>query len=129
MANKPAVEKKMTFAEFFKGRDVSNLTKEVTIKRIPIPFVIKALSKETFSEISRQAGKDGQKMMEGLIIEGTIEPNFRSASFLEQLGVTNPKDALNKIFLPGEFFELAEEVGKLSEFDFDINEKVEQAKN
>ena len=124
-----AKEVKGSFLEFFKGRDVTNITKEVKIKSIPNVFKIRAVTKDEFSEYSKIAKSDGQKLMELMVINNTVEPNFKSATLLEAMGVTNPKDLIAKIMLPGEFFDLAEEIGKLSEFDLDINKKVEEAKN
>ncbi|MDD3039760.1 hypothetical protein [Bacteroides sp.] len=119
----------LSFVEFFKGRDIANLTKEVLIKGIPTPFVIRAVTKDEFAEYSKVAKSDGAKLMELMVINNTVEPNFKSATLLEQFGVTNPKDLLGKVLLSGEFYALAEEISKLSEFDLDINKKVEQAKN
>lgn len=124
-----AKEVKGSFIEFFKGRDVANITKEVFIKSIPNAFKIRAVTKDEFAEYSKIAKGDGAKLMELMIIGNTVEPNFKSATLAEAMGVTNPKDLLDKVLLPGEFFALAEEIGKISEFDLDINQKVQQAKN
>lgn len=122
-------KEKMSFEEFFRGRDIANLTKEVKIKSIPSPLTIRAVTKEEFAEYSKISKGDPQKLMELMVINNTVEPNFKSATLLEAFKVTNPKDLINKVLLSGEFFAIAEEIGKLSEFDLDINAKVEQAKN
>ena len=122
-------KEKMSFEEFFKGRDITNLTKEIKLKTIPTPIIIRAVTKDEFTEYSKIAKGDPQKLMELLVINNTVEPNFKSATLLEAFKVTNPKDLINKVLISGEFFAIAEEIGKLSEFDLDINKKVEQAKN
>lgn len=122
-------KEKLSFMEFFQGRDVTKITKEVKIKNIPSLFVIRAVTKDEFTEYSKIAKGDGQKLMELMVINNTVEPNFKSATMLEAFKVTNPKDLIDKVLLSGEFFALAEEIGKISEFDLDINKKVEQAKN
>lgn len=122
-------KEKMSFEEFFKGRDITNLTKEIKLKTIPTPIIIRAVTKDEFTEYTKIAKGDPQKLMELLVINNTVEPNFKSATLLEAFKVTNPKDLINKVLISGEFFAIAEEIGKLSEFDLDINKKVEQAKN
>ena len=122
-------KEKMSFEEFFKGRDITNLTKEIKLKTIPTPITIRAVTKEEFTEYSKITKGDPQQLMELMVINNTVEPNFKSAILLEAFKVTNPKDLINKVLISGEFFAIAEEIGKLSEFDLDINAKVEQAKN
>ena len=122
-------KEKMSFEEFFRGRDIAKVTKEVKIKSIPSPLTIRAVTKEEFTEYSKISKGDAQKLMELMVINNTVEPNFKSATLLEAFKVTNPKDLINKVLISGEFFAIAEEIGKLSEFDLDINAKVEQAKN
>ena len=122
-------DKKMDFMTFFKGRDTSKLTKEVNLKSIPFPFIISAVSKDQFNEYTKLAKGDGQKVLEALVINHTVEPNFKNADMIKQFGVNTPSELLDKIFLAGEFYELANQITAFSEFDVDMNQKVQQAKN
>lgn len=58
-----------------------------------------------------------------------IDPDFKDADFLKQLGVQTPEQAVSKTLLAGEIVELGNQVTKVSGFDVDINEEIEAAKN
>lgn len=63
------------------------------------------------------------------IINHCIDPDFKDADFLKQLGVQTPEQAVSKTLLAGEIVELGNQVTKVSGFDTDINEEIEVAKN
>ena len=63
------------------------------------------------------------------IINHCIDPDFKDADFLKQLGVQTPEQAVSKTLLAGEIVELGNQVTKASGFDTDINEEIEKAKN
>ena len=63
------------------------------------------------------------------IINHCIDPDFKDADFLKQLGVQTPEQAVSKTLLAGEIVELGNQVTKVSGFDTDINEEIEAAKN
>ena len=63
------------------------------------------------------------------IINHCIDPDFKDADFLKQLGVQTPEQAVSKTLLAGEIVELGNQVTKVSGFDTDINEEIEKAKN
>lgn len=68
---------------------------------------------------------DRQKYVTELILSCVIEPNFRDASFVQAMGVASPKDALEKLFLPGEYAKISEAVLTV----MGMGDLVEEAKN
>ena len=119
--------KEIVISERFKGAD----GKPATIK-------IKAITQDENNSLIkrcsiREKGANGlinetvdrQKYICELILSCCVEPNFREPEFVTKMGVANPADALTKIFLPGEFSKLSEEVLKI----IGMGDILEQAKN
>ena len=48
-----------------------------------------------------------------IVINGTIDPNFKDKELMKKLGVVTPRDAVEKLLLPGEIGEVAKEITKL----------------
>ncbi|MBP1906804.1 hypothetical protein J2Z32_003468 [Paenibacillus turicensis] len=134
-----------TLQDFLNDNLVNGLTDEVAISpRFKdsagnlLKFKIKALSNTEFESIRKRCmtiGKKGkvdfntQQFNSSLVIEHTIEPNFKDAASLAKVGAINPEDYLNKVLLSGEITTLAEEIQKLSGFNVDMDSLVEEAKN
>lgn len=134
-----------TLQDFLNENLVNGLTDEVVISpRFKdkegklLKFKIKALSSPEFESIRKRCmtiGKKGkvdfntQQFNNSIVIEHTIEPNFKDAESLAKVGAINPEDYLNKVLLSGEIATLAEEIQKLSGFNVDMDSLVEEAKN
>lgn len=59
---------------------------------------------------------------------GTVDPNFNNAELVKQAKVTNGKELVEKVLKPGEIDRLAKRIIKLSGFDDDVEEEVEETK-
>lgn len=134
-----------TLQEFLNSNPVDDLTEEVPVSaRIKdkegnvLKFKIKALSGPEFEDIRKRSteikkkGKvefNAQRFNNTLVINNTLEPNFKDAESIKQLGCVYPEDYLNKVLLPGEIATLSEHIQRLSGFDVDMDTLVEEAKN
>ena len=119
---------------------VDDLTEEIMLsKRLKkFKIKIKAMSGTEFSEYQKLSTKigrhkkvefDTKKFNELIIINHTVEPNFKDSESLKKAGVQTPEQLLYKSLLAGEISDLAEQISKLSGFDTDINEDIDEAKN
>jgi hypothetical protein len=72
---------------------------------------------------------DTKRFNELLVINHTVNPNFKDTEFINSCGCVDPAGALYKSLLAGEINELAGTILKLSGFDQDFNDTVEDAKN
>lgn len=126
--------------EFLCENVVEGLTEEVTISnRIPFKFKISAMTSEQFNSYrkmattintkTKSASFDSKKLTEQMVINHTVDPDFRDADSIKKLGVMTPEQYLNKVLLAGEVEELSQAIQKLSGFNLDIDEAVEEAKN
>ena len=66
---------------------------------------------------------------EQLIINYTVDPNFKDAEVVKKAGCMTPEQLVNKVLLAGEVATLVEEISALSGFDKDLEELREEAKN
>lgn len=106
-----------------------------------LKFKLKPMSGDEFGKYQKQCtsininGKkketnfDSGKFNMMCIVNHCIDPNFKEADFLKQLGVQTPEQAVSKVLLAGEIVELSSQISSISGFDIDINEEVEKAKN
>lgn len=130
--------------DFLLNNTVENLTKEVVVSdRFKVDgeilkFKIKAVNPDEFSDLQNQCTKVGKKgkvnfdskmFNEQLIINYTIEPNFKSADVIKKAGCMTSEQLVNKVLLAGEVATLVEEISALSGFDKDLEELREEAKN
>lgn len=130
-----------------KNNDVTNITEEVFIsnrfkdeKGKKLPFTIRAMTGDEFGTYQKACttpakGKDGKPNFDAtkfnaMVIENhCIEPDFKSAEFCKSVGVPTPQAAIQRVLLAGEIVELGTQITKLSGFDTDINDEIEEAKN
>lgn len=134
-----------TLQEFLNANPVDNLTDEVIVSdRFKdkegnlLKFTIKAMTNKEFEDVRKRSMKimkghkvefDAQLFNTSIIINHTLVPDFKDAASIKKLGCTTPEEYLNKVLLSGEIATLANEIQKLSGFDVDINDLVEEAKN
>ncbi|MGL4875179.1 MAG: phage tail assembly chaperone [Clostridium sp.] len=130
---------------FLIANPVDNLTDEVIIsdrfkdeKGEVLKFKIKALTADEFDSLQKTCTKIGKKgkvdfnqkrFNENLIINYTLEPNFKDAESIKQAGCVTSEQLLNKVLLAGEVSELTSKISQLSGFDNDMEELQEEAKN
>jgi hypothetical protein len=134
--------------EFLNVNPVDNVTADVAISdRFKdkdgnmLKFKIKAMTNDEFEEIRKAAasistkkGKrsisfDTKRFNELVVINNTIDPNFKDAESIKKLGCITPEQYLNKVLLAGEIVELSQQIQTLSGFELEIDELVEEAKN
>ena len=89
------------------------------------PIIVQAISTEKLREIqemndsSGKAGKKSSKAQDDLaatldiIVEGTVDPNFRDSRLLEKFHTPDPAAIVKTIFLPGEIQEISMKILKL----------------
>lgn len=135
----------MSLQAFLNANPVDNLTAEVVISdRFKdgngnlLKFRIRAMSSDEFEDCRKKSmtftGKrrsvevDMRKLNNAIVIGHTIEPNFKDAESIKQLGCATPEQYMNKVLLPGEILELSSQIQQLSGFK-DMDELVEEAKN
>ena len=125
---------------FLLENPVGELTEEVVLsERLAAhPFRIRALTSAEYGDFQNRALKigrdksvkfDTQRFNELACIECTLDPDFRDAKALEQLGVSAPADFLYRVLLPGEIAELASRIARLSGFNQSLDELRDDAKN
>ncbi|HAT4309272.1 phage tail assembly chaperone [Clostridium perfringens] len=130
--------------DFLLNNTVENLTEEVIVSdRFKVDgeilkFKIKAVNPDEFSDLQKQCTKVGKKgkvnfdskmFNEQLIINYTVDPNFKDAEVVKKAGCMTPEQLVNKVLLAGEVATLVEEISALSGFDKDLEELREEAKN
>lgn len=130
-----------------KNNDVTNIVEEIAIsprfkdeKGNILKFQIRAMTGDEFGAYQKactttSTGKNGKSVFDAgrfnsLVVENhCIEPDFKSAEFCKSVGAPTPAAAIQKVLLAGEIIELGTQITKLSGFDTDINDEIEQAKN
>ena len=107
----------------------------------PILFKVKPVTGEEFTRYQKLCNKmeivgrkqrttfDSSKFNMMLLVNHCIDPNFKDAEFLKKLNVNTPEEAINKTLKAGEVIDLSEQISKISGFDSDINDEIEEAKN
>lgn len=128
----------MNLEEFLNLQDVDNIQEEVFVSKRLGKFKVKAMTADEHGEyIKRSRGKinkDGTNFdstkFNLLVITGqTIVPNFADAELLNKTNCSTAAELVKKKLLAGEIAELANQICKISGFDTDINEDIEEAKN
>lgn len=129
---------------------VAGETKEVYISNRfkgadgkPAPFVIRAIDQDTNDSLVRKCTTkktkngvvtsevDGTKLARMLIVECTVEPNFRDSELCEYYKTINPLDVPGRMLSVGEFNRLAKAIREMNGMleDDEFAEAMEEAKN
>lgn len=106
--------------------------KTVLIKRLDVPFTLRALkSSEIFSIRERCTYRNDRKGVEKfndedfyalLIATATVSPDLKNKKLLEVYNAITPEEVIKKMLLPGEIIELADIVLSLSGWDSEVTE-------
>lgn len=126
--------------DFLIEHPVDNLTTDVIVstRLSKFPFKIRAMTGPEFSNYQQLAttiGRhkkvtfDSKLFNEIVVINHTVEPNFKDAETIKRAGCQTPEEFLYKSLLAGEISELAQQISALSGFDKDLEETIEEAKN
>jgi len=73
--------------------------------------------------------QDSMKFSELVIVNHLLYPNFKSAEFLQKLGVNTPAQGLSKVLKVGEITALSDRIMKFNGFDEDFEDIRTKAKN
>lgn len=108
----------------------------------PVPFIIKSVSQDVSTALSKRTTttkivkgnavktSDTERFTAALLVECTIQPDFRDAELCKAYGCVDPLDVPGRMLTSGEYTKLAEEVMTLNGFDLDpVLEAEEKAKN
>ncbi|HUM41501.1 MAG TPA: hypothetical protein PKI14_00965 [Fervidobacterium sp.] len=127
--------------QFLTKNSVDNLTEEVTLggRLKDFKFKIKALTGNQYNDFQalcienpnspKKRRFNIKKFNELIVANCVVEPNFKDPEWLKELGVADATSAIYKTLLAGEITDLAERVLRLSGFDRDIEEEMEEVKN
>ena len=126
--------------EFLIENPVDDLTAEVVVssRLAAYPFKIKGISGPEFAEYRKAATKmgrhrkvefDSKLFNELVVLNHTVEPDFRNAESIKAAKCITPEQFLYKSLLAGEIEELANQISALSGFDSTLEDTIEEAKN
>lgn len=133
-----------TLQDFLNSNPIDNITSEVAVSdRFKddegklFKFKIKAMNNKTFEDLRKRSMKmkgrtfdlDSRAYNLSIVIENTLEPDFKDADSLAKMGCANPEQYVERVLLAGEINTLADEITKLSGFDTSMEDLVEEAKN
>lgn len=135
--NKPT-----TLSQFLAENSVTDITAEVFVSKrfedAGFKFKIRAMSGQEFSAYQKQAtavGRhkkvnfDSSLFNELVVINHTMEPNFKDAALLAQCGCATPEQFLYSRLKAGEIVDLANKISALSGFETDQAELINDVKN
>lgn len=125
---------------FLLENPVDNVVADVVVSQrlANFPFKIRAMTGLEFAEYQKAATKigrhkkvdfDNKVFNELVVLNNTVEPNFRDAETIKKAGCNSPEQFLYKCLLAGEIAELAQQISVLSGFDRDFEQVIEEAKN
>ena len=134
--------KATTLTEFLAENTVDNITAEVFIserfKKAGFAFKIRAMTGQEFNTYQKQATAVGRHKKvnfdsalfnELVVINHTVEPNFKDAEILAKMNCATPEQFLYSRLKAGEIAELATQISTLSGFDADQASLVDDVKN
>lgn len=124
--------------QFLSLPDIDSLTKEIVVSERIGKVTIKAMNTDEYKDCMNKCkskttkkGTDFDIAKFNLLVttSQTVKPDFNNAEFLHKTNCASGTEFVRKKLLVGEIATIANEVLKLSGFDSDINEDVEEAKN
>ena len=129
----------MELSEFLSMPDVSDIEEEIFVSERLGKFKVKVMTMDELSDY-RKLSMQGKLTKSGsnlniaklslLIAAGqTISPNFSDPEFLKKANCRTASEFMSKKLLAGEITTIATEIQRISGFDTDINDTVEEAKN
>lgn len=102
----------------------------------PVPFKIRALTQEENDKITKQATRrtkesgqsverlDNADYARRIILEATVEPDFRAKEMCDRYGVLDPLQVPGKMLLSGEYRKLMDAILELSGFGDPLEDEV-----
>lgn len=130
-----------TLTQFLIENPVDGVTNEVIISErlAKFPFKITAMTGDQFGDYQSRAAQpakgkqkvklDTKLFQQLIVLNHTVEPNFKDAETIKKAGCTSPEQFLYQSLLAGEIVELANQISILSGFNQDLDDLVDEAKN
>ena len=129
--------------EFLTKNDVSNITEVINLsgRLREFPITIKALPGSQYNEYQKlcienptspkKRSFNSKRFNELLVTNSVVDPNFKDPEFQKANNILDgdATKLLYKVMLSGEISQLAEAIMRLSGFDKDMEEEVEEVKN
>ena len=131
----------MTLEDFLATHTVENLTAEIVLnERLKdFKFTIGSMTRDELERYQKLCiirdkkgnviRQDSMKFSELVIVNHLLYPNFKSAEFLQKIGVNTPAQGLSKVLKVGEITALSEKIMKFNGFDEDFEDIRAKAKN
>lgn len=132
----------LTLTQFLLDNPQVDITEDVYVaerfKEAGFKFTISAMSGEQFSAYQKEAtaiGRhkkvnfDSKRFNELVVINHTVNPNFKDADTIKKAGCQTPEQFLYRSLRAGEVVELANQISRLSGFDTDPEALVDEVKN
>lgn len=98
-----------------------------------IPFLIKAIGQDKNEQLARQSRKKGEldtiAYSNRLIVESTVEPNFKDQEVCEFFGVVDPAQVPAKMLSVGEYQKLQNAIFDINDIGETYDEVFDEAKN
>ena len=98
-----------------------------------VPFIVKAITQDENEAIANRCRVDGNldnvKYTRNMIVECTVEPNFKDAELCQFFGVVAPTDVPSQMLTIGEYAELSRAVLDVNDLGKAYNEALKAAKN
>lgn len=131
----------MTLEDFLATHTVENLTEDIILnERLKdFKFTIGSMTRDELEKYQKLCiirdkkgnviRQDSMKFSELVIVNHLLYPNFKSAEFLQKIGVNTPSQGLSKVLKVGEITALSEKIMKFNGFDEDFEDIRTKAKN
>jgi hypothetical protein len=131
----------MTLEDFLATHTVENLTEDIILnERLKdFKFTIGSMTRDELEKYQKLCiirdkkgnviKQDSMKFSELVIVNHLLYPNFKSAEFLQKIGVNTPSQGLSKVLKVGEITALSEKIMKFNGFDEDFEDIRAKAKN
>jgi len=124
--------------EVFLGlANVGNMTEEIYVNKRLGSFVVRPMSlnehtaykKRCRVKTKKGSDFDGEKFNLLIAENHIVKPDFSNSVFLKKAGYMSAYSFFKDKFMAGEIAEIAEQICKVSGFDLDGEDTVEEAKN
>ena len=127
--------------QFLTKNSVENVTEEVNLggRLKDFKFTVKAVTGSEYNGYQalcienpnspKKRKFNSKRFNELIVVNHVVDPNFKDADWIKATGVVDSTSLLYKTLLAGEIADLSEKVLRLSGFDRDIEDEVEDAKN